>query len=365
MIPFVQLDSENKKKLLPSILDEIGALYQSSQFILGPIVEQFEKKLALSIGCHSVVSVNSGLDALILSLRAAGVGAGDEVITAPNSFLASASAIELTGARVVFADIGPDYNLDPQAVEKKITARTKAILLVHLTGTPCDMDPFLAIHKKYGVELIEDAAQAIGATYRGKQVGNFGRFGCFSLHPLKNLHVWGDGGFITLHSEEDRKTLVKLRNHGLINRNETETFSMNSRLDSMQAIVGSHFLSMLEETTVKRRSNAAFYQSQLGKLGPEITLPYYDPKTTHPVFHVFQIRCQNRAQWIEKLTAKGIETKIHYPIPIHLQPACLKLGFKRGDFPVTEQFSEQILSLPVRENLTAEERNQIVSVFTA
>ena len=364
MIPFIQLNTPEKRELLPTLFLEMEQLFESSQFILGKQVEVFEKKLADWIGCQSVVGVNSGLDALILALKACGIGKGDEVITASNSYLASASAIELTGARAVFADIGRDYNLDPEEVERRITPRTKAILLVHLTGTPCDMAPFLELRARYGIELIEDAAQAIGATYDGKQVGNFGRFGCFSLHPLKNLHVWGDGGFITVHHKEDLEILLKLRNHGLRNRNETEIFSLNSRLDSIQAIVGNHFLDLLESTIQKRSTIAHYYQAHLATLTPEIKLPHYDHKRIKPVFHVFQIRSRRRDVLAQYLFEHGIETKIHYPVPIHLQPAAIKLGYQKGDFPVTETFAEEILSIPVRESLTEMELDLIIKYLS-
>lgn len=357
-IPFIQLFSENKNQLSGAIFTEFRRVFESSQFILGDSVGKFETRFADLCGVRYAVGVNSGLDALMLSLRALGIGPGDEVITPPNSFLGSTSAIALAGARPVFVDVGLDYNLDVELIEKAITKRTKAILPVHLTGNPCDMRRITEIALKHGLKIIEDAAQAVSARFEKKCVGAFGDTGCFSLHPLKNLHVWGDGGIIVTNDEELANNLKLQRNHGLVNRDEAEFFSFNSRLDTLQAVVGLAFLELLKETTEKRRMFAAIYDARLSGIG-DLRLPQVDRVRAEPVYHVYQIATSQRDSLKKHLEAKGIGTKIHYPIPIHLQKASAYLGYKRGDFPVTERLAAEILSIPIRENLTEDQIHYI------
>lgn len=358
-IPFVSLATETKREVVPAILDSIRGLFEKSNFILGDDVLCFERKFADLAGCPLAVGVNSGLDALLLSLRSLNLKPTDEVITPPNSFLASTSAIVLAGAKPVFADVGIDYNIDPEAVVRAITSRTRAIVVVHLTGNPCEMDRILEITKAHQLTLIEDAAQAIGATYQGNPVGGFGDFGCFSLHPLKNLHIWGDGGVITLKDAEKATELRMARNHGLRNRDESDFFSYNSRLDTLQAIVGLHFLPLLEKVSELRRKNASIYEQRLSSVREWVGTPIWNRNKAHPVFHVYQVRVKDRNRLKEFLLEKGIETKIHYPVPIHFQKAAMGLGYSRGDFPVTEKLAEEILSLPIRENLTEDEIHRI------
>ena len=295
--------------------------------------------------------MNSGLDALILSLRALGIGNGDEVITVPNTFIATIAAIELVGAKTVLVDVDNSYNLDPTLLENAITPRTRAIIPVHLTGNPCEMTAINEIAKKHGVFVLEDAAQAIDAIYDGKKVGSLGHAAAFSLHPLKNLHVWGDGGVITTNDRKLVENLKLQRNHGLRNRNECEFFSYNSRLDTIHAVIGLESIKQLEATTRKRIENAAYYQSKLEGISG-IELPaYFDSLQRRSVFHVYQMRVSNRSALISFLESEGIETKIHYPVPVHFQKAAQHLGYQPGDFPVTEKLAKEILSIPVRENL--------------
>lgn len=360
-ISFVQLYTEDKAKLLPGILREFEALAQSGQYILGAAVTQFEDRFAELCGTKFAIGVNSGLDALILSLRALKIGPGDEVIVPPNSFLASAAAVELVGARTVFADVADDYNISPLEIERRITPKTKAIMVVHLTGNPCDMDPIRSLADAHGLFILEDAAQAVGATYHGKKVGALGDVGCFSLHPLKNLHVWGDGGMITTSNAELAHQLRLQRNHGLKNRDEAEFFSYNSRLDTFQALVGNAFLELLPATQRARQENARFYYSALADLdGKKLVLLKTKPNT-EAVFHVFQLWTEKRDALKSFLDARGIETKVHYPVPIHLQAAAKHLGYGPGDFPVTERLAAGILSLPVRENLMPAERERVAA----
>lgn len=357
-IPFIDLQTEAKSAVVPRILAEIEELYHRSDFILGEKVAELEKQLARLAGTKDAVTVHSGFDALFLSLRALGIGPGDEVITAPNSFVASAAAIALTGARPVLVDVREDFNLDPEKIETALSARTKAILVVHLTGCPCEMDEIQEIAKRRGLRIVEDAAQAIGATYRGSPVGSLGNAGCFSLHPLKNLHVWGDGGFVSVDDARLAARLRMERNHGLKNRDEVTFFGHNSRMDTLQAIVALNFIPLLEDVIRQRRRNAQAYFSELSGMGDSLRLPK-EPAGASSVYHVFQIRAKDRNGLRAHLLDRGIETKIHYPIPIHLQEAAQYLGHRRGDFPVTERLAEEILSLPVRENLPEEHLKRI------
>ncbi len=358
-IPFVDLFSKSKEAELDSMLADIKSMVSKSQFILGDAVTEFEKSYAKIAGCEHGIGVNSGLDALILSLRALKIGQGDEVITAPNSFVASAAAIALVGATPVFVDVAEDYNIDPNLLEAAITSKTRAIMPVHLTGNPCEMDQIKAIAQKKNLHVVEDAAQAIGATFDGKAVGSWSDLGAFSLHPLKNLHVWGDGGMITTNSKELADHLRLERNHGLKNRDEVEFFSYNSRLDTMQAVVGLHMMRMLSSTTEARVRHANAYREQLAGLSEHIKLPLVNTKKAKHVYHVFQIRAQRRDELKQFLLEEGIDTKVHYPIPIHHQKAAAYLGCRKGMFPVTERLSTEILSLPVRENLTMEELDRV------
>lgn len=358
-IPFIKLATEEKEGELAPIFDEIRSLFKSSQFILGDKVADFENRYAEVAGCRYGVGLNSGLDALLLGLRSLGVGPGDEVITAPNSFVASAAAISLIGAKPVFVDVAEDYNLNPELLEDAISDRTKAIMPVHLTGNPCRMKEINAIAARHGLKVIEDAAQAIGASIDGRPVGSWGDIGAFSLHPLKNLHVWGDGGIATTNSDAIAKELRLQRNHGLKNRDEVQFFSFNSRLDTIQAIVGANYLKLLPATTERRIKNARLYDGRLRRLSGFVTPPPSPLPGVKHVYHVYQTRVQRRTELVEHLLKRGIETKVHYPIPIHWQKASESLGYKVGDFPMTDRLAEEILSLPIRESLTENDISEV------
>lgn len=327
-----------------------------SQFVLGEEVTSFEKSFAHATGSAFAVGVNSGLDALLLTLRALKIGAGDEVITVANSFVATAAAIALAGARPVFVDVGEDYNLNPALLDEAITPRTKAIIPVHLTGYVCRMAEILAVARKYNIPVIEDAAQAVGATLGGKSAGSFGIAGCFSLHPLKNVHAWGDGGVITTSDSELAGRLALERNHGLISRDEAQFFSYNSRLDTLQAIVASVSLENLERTIAARRAHAALYNEGLKNLSG-VTLPSQE-NGSH-VFHLYMVRVARREALMTHLEKAGIETKVHYPLPLHLHQAAQSLGYRRGDLPMTEKLASEILSLPVHENLNVDQIHRV------
>lgn len=333
------------------IIESIRGLLKTGQFTLGPAVEEFEAKFAALCGARYVIGVNSGTDALILIMKALGIEPEDEVITAPNSFVATAGAIAMVGARPVFVDVAEDYNIDPALIERAITPRTKAVIPVHLTGNPAAMPRILEIASRYGLHVIEDAAQAIGAAIDGRPVGSWGIAAEFSLHPLKNLNVWGDGGVVVTNSEELARTVRLLRNHGLKNRDEVEMFGYNSRLDTLQAIVACHLMGKLDGITNARIRNAQAYDAALSELSRDITLPPRRPNVRQ-VYHTHVIQARDRDRLKAFLAERGIETKVHYPIPIHLQPAATHLGYRAGAFPVCEAQARYILTLPVHQDLT-------------
>lgn len=341
------------------ILGKISALVSRCDFTLGREVDEFEQSICKLIGAKYAVGVGSGTDALFLSLKALGIGEGDEVITTPYTFYATIGAIVTAGARPVFVDIGPDYNLDPDQIEGAITDQTKAILPVHWAGLPCDMERIEVIARKYNLRVVEDACHAILARRHNTFAGRFGDTGCFSLHPLKNLNVWGDGGYLVTDSEEIHERMLLLRNHGLVGRDECAEFAYNSRLDTLQAIVGNHLLEKLEVITESRIANSLYFDSQLTEVD-EITIPDR-PNDTRQVYHLYVVRAQRRDELKDYLQSCGIDAKIHYPVPMHLQPAARKFSYSRGDFPVAEEICQTVVSLPVHEFITREQQDYTVS----
>lgn len=340
------------------MLNDIRKLLHRGDFTLGKDVQEFEAKFAKYTGAKYAIGVANGTDALFLLLKAAGVESGDEVVTAPNSFIATTGAIVMTGAIPVFVDAGNDYNINTDLIEAAITAKTKAILPVHLTGNPAYMPAIMKIAKRRGLIVVEDAAQAVGAKIGGVHVGNFGIGAGFSLHPLKNINVWGDGGVIVTNNDEMASKIRLLRNHGMKTRDEVSVFGVNSRLDTLQAIVGLHMLSQVEKITETRISNAKTYDKGLSQV-KGVALP---PRRgdARQVYHTYVIQVENRSSLLEHLTKKNIEAKVHYPIPIHLQEAAKQLGYKRGDFPATESQTEKILTLPVHQDLTKEQIQYVI-----
>ena len=347
-VPFIDLGIQHQP-IKDEILQNIGNLLDSGQFVMGNELSRFEESFSKLCGTKYAVGVANGTDALFISMKVLGIGRGDEVITAPNSYLASASSIGLAGATPVFADVRGDFNIDPAEILKAITPKTKAIIPVHLTGRPAQMDVILEIAKAHNLFVIEDCAQAVGATYQGQPVGSFGHTGSFSLHPLKNLSACGDAGIITTNDDQVYANLLKARNHGLRNRDECEFWSYNSRLDNIQAIILNIKLKHLANWTARRREIASIYQEKLA--GLDIILPK-DENGEKAVYHTFIIQTEKRDQLKEYLYNNGIDTKVHYPIPIHLQDAAKYLGYKSGSFPVTEKQTATILSLPVYQELT-------------
>ena len=327
------------------------AVLEKGQFILGSAVGKFERNFARFCGVKYAVSLSSGTDALFLALKALGIGKGDEVITAPNSFVATAGAIAATGAFPRMADVDEDYNISVRQVEKNINKNTRAIIPVHLTGNPARMDEICRLAGKHKLFVIEDACQAIGASIGRRKTGSMGDMAAFSLHPLKNLSTCGDGGVLTTNSEKFYNKLVLYRNHGLIDRNESGFFAFNSRLDTLKAAVADLQLKNIEAVTKKRIEHAMFYDNSFKGLVKYIKLPKRS-SGVRQVFHTYIAQVERRNELIKFLKNKNIETKIHYPIPIHLMKASKPYGYKKGDFPVAEKQAEKIISLPVREKLT-------------
>jgi dTDP-4-amino-4,6-dideoxygalactose transaminase len=350
-VPYVNLAAQyaaERDVLLPAIDKALAG----GQWIGGPMVEEFEAAAARYLGARHVVSVASGTDALILGLRALGIGPGDEVITPPNSFVASTAAIHFAGARPVFADVLWDQNIDPAAIEAAITPRTRAIMPVHLTGRMADMDAISALASRHGLAVIEDAAQAMGSRFNDRHAGTIGTVGCFSTHPLKNLNAMGDGGFVVTQDDALADRLRRLRNNGLADRNTVTEWGVVSRLDNVQAAILRQRLDGLDDVVAARRTNAAHYRSLLNR-----RLVFSPPCRNEEFnsFHTFVVQVDGRDELQSFLAARGIGTAIHYPVPIHLQPAAKSLGYKRGDFPVTERQAGRILTLPVHQSLQAAE----------
>ncbi len=340
------------------IFEEIRKLLKTGEFTLGPQVAEFEEKFARLIGTAHAIGVASGTDALKLSLKAIGVGAGDEVITAANTFIATAGAINEIGARTVFIDATPYYVMDAELLESAITKNTQAIMPVHFTGEPVEMEQVMYVANKYGIPVVEDACQSILCEYRGRRCGTFGVAAGFSLHPLKNLNVWSDGGVITTNDRELADKLRLLRNHGLKSRDEISTFGYNSRLDSIQAIVGNWLIPSAEDITAARRANAEYYDLHFSQMKHLVTLA---PRRDHvkQCFHLymFEVEERYRDKLLKFLQTTGIEAKVHYPIPLYQQEGLRHLGYKPGRFPETDRQAKQVISLPVDQHLTRKEQD--------
>jgi len=349
MIPFVDLPAQYRA-LKPEIDAAVAKVFENAQFILGPAVAAFERDFAAFCGTSEAIGVNSGTSALHLSLLAAGVGPGDEVITVPFTFVATVAAIEYAGAKPVLVDVEPAFlTMDPAKLEAAITPRTKAIIPVHLFGQPADMDPIMAIAKKHGLVVIEDACQAHGSEYRGKRCGSIGQLGCFSFYPGKNLGAYGEGGAVVTNDPELAKKIRLLRAWGEEVRYEHKYRGFNYRMDGVQGAILGVKLRHLEAWTEARRRNAAEYGRRLAETS--VAVPRERRDVRH-VYHLYVVRLQQRDAWRERLTEAGVQTGVHYPIPVHLQPAYRDLGYAAGDFPICEEASREVLSLPMFPELT-------------
>ena len=343
------------------LLQAVGSVLDSGRYILGPEVAAFEREFADYCQVKFSAGIANGTCALHLVLRGIGLEAGDEVITAPNSFIASASAVSLAGAKPVFVDIGSDGNMDPQKLEAAITKRTRAIIPVHLTGRPAKMKDILHIAQRRDLFVLEDAAQAVGASLHGKRVGSWGHAACFSLHPLKNLHAFGDGGMVTSQDPELLAKLVKSRNHGLANREQCDFWSFNCRLDEVQAAMLRVQLRHLDAWTAARRSLALRYNDLLR---PYVEVPDEGPGE-HCVFQTYVIKSSKRDDLKRYLNEHGVEALIHYATPIHLQPAAKDLGYSAADFPNTMEHVGKIISLPLYPTLTHAQQDRVVELISS
>ncbi len=351
-IPLVDLKAQYAS-IKPEVDAAIKRVVDNTSFILGKEVTEFEQAFARYVGAKGAVGVASGTSALQLSLLACGVGPGDEVITTAHTFIATSEAISQTGARPVFVDIDPQtYNLDPSRVEAAITPRTKAILPVHLYGQPADLGALMEIAERHHLYLIEDAAQAHGAEYKGQRCGSIGHLACFSFYPGKNLGAYGDAGGVTGNDEALLTRVRKLRDHGRLTKYEHDEIGFGERIDALHAAILSAKLPHLEAWTEARRSHARFYNELLA--GSDLVMPIESPEVRH-VYHLYVIRTQRRGAVLDHLKQKGIGAGIHYPVPLHRQPAYLKQGYGDISLPITEQVAQEIVSLPMYPELTAEQ----------
>lgn len=358
MIPMLDI-----KRELSDIGDEIksaiNASIEKTMFILGPNVKSFEENAAKYLGCKYAIGVASGTDALHLALRGAGIKEGDEVITSPFTFIATAEAIVYCGAKPVFVDVDKDtFNIDVTKIEKAITKKTKAILPVHLFGNPCKMKEIKEIAQKHGIMIIEDCAQSFGASYENVKTGNVGVAGCFSFFPSKNLGCYGDGGLISTNDENIYKNIIALRNHGSFTRYYHEIVGYNSRLDDIQAAILDVKLKYVDRFNSERRVVAELYKKYIG----DIVAYQKDYENAPNVYHQFTVVTDKRDEVMNTLKEHEIASAVYYPVPLHLQNAFKNLGYKNGDLPVAEFLSEHVISFPINPYLEEEEIMVIANV---
>ncbi|HEV8140312.1 MAG TPA: DegT/DnrJ/EryC1/StrS family aminotransferase [Pyrinomonadaceae bacterium] len=361
-VPFVDL-KQQYASIKPEVDAAIARVIENTSFILGPEVRAFEAAFAEFVDARACIAVNNGTAALQLALMAAGIGASDEVIVPSFTFFATAEAVSVLGATPVFVDVDPvSYTVTAAAIERAITPRTRALIPVHLYGQAADLDPILELAKKHNLHVIEDAAQAHGAKYKGKRVGALGSAGCFSFYPSKNLGAYGEAGAVVTNDEELAKRLRLLRDHGSTSKYAHAIVGYNFRMEEIQAAVLNVKLGHLNDWNDARRARAARYNTSLSNCG--LVLPQEMDYARH-VYHVYAVQSQNRDELQKRLTAAGVQTGVHYPIPIHLQPAYASLGYKREELPVTENLAERVLSLPMFPELSDEQIDRVADVLTA
>lgn len=340
------------------IFTELRALVRSGDFTLGKVVGEFERAFAATLGMKHAIGVGSGTDAIKIPLKAVGVGPGDEVITTANTFWATVGAIVEVGARPVFIDCDDTFHPDVSQLESVMTERTRAIVPVQLTGDVADMPVIMKFAAKHDLQVIEDACQSLMAELDGKKAGSFGAAAAFSMHPLKIINVWGDAGVVVTNDDalDDRCRL--LRNHGLRNRDEMEIFGYNSRLDSVQAVVGKWILRQIHDIVDRRAANARLYDAGLRDC-PGLRIPVRNPKVKH-VYLLYMVFAERRDELMAHLTRHGVEAKVHYPIPLYQQKALESLGYKKGDFPVTDRHAREVISFPVDQHLSRDEIEYVI-----
>ena len=358
-IPLVDLQAQFQP-IKQKIIAEIADVLENMHLFLGPQNEAFEKEFAQYCGCRYGIGLSSGTDALVLALQACDIGDGDEVITVANTFIATVEAIAQTGAKPVFVDIDPEtYTMDWTQLDRVLTQRTRAIIPVHLYGHSVEMQPILEFARKHGLRVIEDASQAHGATYFGKRVGSLGDIGCFSFYFSKNLGAYGEAGACVTNDAKLAESIRKFRDHGSLVRYQHEILGGNSRLDEIQAAILRVKLPYLEQWNAARQIHASYYTKHLQDIVEAV--PIVRPWATH-VYYTYVVQVQNRNSFRKAMEQEGIATSIHYPTPIHLQPACVHYGYERGILPVTEAASDRIVSLPMYPELTPEQTQRVVYV---
>jgi dTDP-4-amino-4,6-dideoxygalactose transaminase len=343
---------------IDDLLAEIKRFVPTGDFTLGKPLDEFERRFAELIGTKHAIGVASGTDALKLPLRALGIGHGDEVITAANTFIATVGAIAEIGAKPVFVDCDDTFCMDVGLVEQAITSKTKAIMPVHFTGYMTEMPKLVAIAERRRLPIVEDACQGILANIDGRNAGTWGAAGGFSLHPLKNLNVWGDGGVVVTDDDAMSKKLRLLRNHGMRNRDEIEILGYNSRLDTLQALVGNWLIGQTKDITEKRIGNALYYDRHLAAV-EGIRLPPR-PQGRQRVFHLYIVFARDRDRLLRRCLDRGIEAKVHYPVPLYRQEALAFLGHRPGDFPVTDRHTKEIITFPVDQHLSRAEQDYVI-----
>jgi dTDP-3-amino-2,3,6-trideoxy-4-keto-D-glucose/dTDP-3-amino-3,4,6-trideoxy-alpha-D-glucose/dTDP-2,6-dideoxy-D-kanosamine transaminase len=342
--------------------EKLKEFVKTGDFTLGKPLQEFEEKFATLIGTKYAIGVNSGTDAIKLSLKALGIGHGDEVITTANTFVATVGAITELGAKPVFVDCNDTFCMDVDLLEAAITDKTKAIVPVHYTGYMTDMRKLFPLAEKYNLPVVEDACQSILGAIEGKKAGTWGNTGSFSLHPLKNLNVWSDGGVIVTNDNKLDEKLRLLRNHGMVDRDTIGILGCNSRLDTIQAVVGNWLIPQTEMIAQKRIENAAYYDKHLGNLS-KITIPPR-PKDYRIVYHLYIVFAERRDELLEYCLDQGIEAKVHYPVPIYQQPALSYLGLKKGDYPVTDAHTHKIITFPCDQHLSQKEMDYVIKTVT-
>jgi len=365
-VPILNLKAQYEQ-LQARIDGAVRAVLESGHFVLGPNVTTLEQELQGLLKVERAVTMASGTDALHLGLRACGVEAGDLVLTSPFTFVATATSVSYIGARPVFADIQPaTFNLDPERAAEWLagkgpglrpTGRVKALIPIHLYGLPADMDHLLGLAREYGLKVVEDAAQAIGAEYQGRPVGGLGDVGCFSFYPTKNLGAYGDGGLATTQDPAIADHLLRLRVYGGRDRYHHEELGWNSRLDEIQAAVLRAKLPLLSSWNARRRQIATRYRAGLGAL--PVGLPAEVPGTSH-VYHQFVVRVANRDEVARRMAERGVRTAVYYPVPLHLQPMYRDLGYREGDFPEAERAAREVLCLPMYPELTDAQVDEVI-----
>tara|TARA_B100000686_G_C16744639_1_gene948694 strand:+ start:886 stop:1983 length:1098 start_codon:yes stop_codon:yes gene_type:complete len=339
--------------------DDLKKFVRSGDFTLGKELKIFEDNFAKLIGAKYAIGVNSGTDAIKLSLKALGIKAGDEIITAANTFVATVGAICELGAIPIFVDCDDTFCINTNLIEAKITKKTKAIIPVHFTGYMSNMSKVNEISKKHNLIVIEDACQSILGSIDGINAGLWGDAGAFSLHPLKNLNVWSDGGVIITNNDDLYRNLILLRNHGLSDRDTVKILGYNSRLDTFQAVVGNWLLPKAKSISDLRIKNAYYLDKNLEKI-KQISIPSR-PKNYRIVYHLYIVFAENRDKLLKYCLDKGIEAKVHYPVPIYLQPALSSFGYKKGDYPVTDRHAKNIITFPCDQHLSKEQLDYIIN----